>query len=95
MGLDVSKKPKFVYERSADIMDANADAAITDDLPDTSPSVEAIVMKDIINGSALFNNSLASYGDVGIPQSASNRTMFNGRMLAPVRHISITKFSIT
>ncbi|XP_032672396.1 uncharacterized protein LOC116844660 isoform X2 [Odontomachus brunneus] len=82
---DVSKKPKFVYERSADIMDAqaNTDAAITDDLPDTSPSsLEAIVMKDIINDSALSNNSLVNYGDVGIPQNASNKAMFNGRMLA-------------
>lgn len=95
MKSNVSKKSKF--ERSAEIINTqtNTSAATMDDLPNASlSSHEAITMKDISNGPARSNSSLASYGIIEIPQNASNRTMFNGRMLTLVRHISISCFSL-
>lgn len=90
MKTNVNKKKRLVFERSAEIINAqtNADSAMMDDLFDASlPSLGAHTMQDIINGSALSNNSLASYGNIRIPQDVSSRTIFNGRMLALVRYM--------
>lgn len=98
MRLDVTKKPKFMFERSADVMDAqtNTDSTIADDLLDESvSSFEAVIMKDIINGSILPNNSLVNYADAGIPQNVSNRAIFNERMLTLVRHYKHQSFPLS
>ncbi|XP_014485039.1 PREDICTED: uncharacterized protein LOC106749772 isoform X2 [Dinoponera quadriceps] len=85
---NVSKKPKYVFERSAEIVNTrtSTDAAMTDDFSNASlSSLEATAMKDIINNSALPNHSLASHGNIEIPQKVSNRTIFGDRMLALLR----------
>ncbi|XP_019701264.2 uncharacterized protein LOC105192540 isoform X2 [Harpegnathos saltator] len=80
MKSDTSNRPKFVFERSAEVVN---DVAMVGDLSDASlsSSLEVIAVKDIVNSSALSNNSLASYGDARTLQSASNRPILNGRML--------------
>lgn len=88
----MSKKTKSVFERSAEIVntETSTDGTVVDDFPNASlTSFEAIAMKDTIDSPALSNNSLTSSGDVEISQNAPNKTIFNGRMLALVRHTNI------
>lgn len=65
----MNRKQKFLFERSAEIMDSRRsnDEIIADNFPDISLSREssATIDKKIIN-SVLHNNSLTSYGEFKI-----------------------------
>lgn len=73
----MNRKQKFLFERSAEIMDSRSnDEIITDNFSDTlfSPhESSATIDKKMIN-SDLHNNSLMSYGEFKI---LSNIKVFN------------------